>query len=196
MRDAKNIGSLSKLPIDYIGFIFYEKSARYIAEIPASKIPDKIKKTGVFVNAEEAYIRAKIESGLQAIQLHGQETPSFCQNVKTVGVDLIKAYGISKLTSWETLAPYVGVVDYFLFDTSSPQHGGTGKSFDWTLLKKYPYDVPYFLSGGLDISNLPLALKLQDPRLVGLDLNSRFEIKPGLKDIEKIEQALKIIRYE
>lgn len=196
MREPTNIQALSLLPIDYMGFIFYEKSARYTPELPNIPIPDQIKKTGVFVNAEKTYIDKKIAQGLQALQLHGQESPMFCEQVKTAHIEIIKAFGVNADTSWEILAPYVGIVDYFLFDTSSPQHGGTGRVFDWELLKSYPYDVPYFLSGGLDLTNIPSALTITDERLIGLDINSKFEIKPGLKDIDKLQQALKIIRHE
>lgn len=196
MREPANIQSLSLLPIDYMGFIFYEKSVRYTPELPNIPIPDQIKKTGVFVNAEKTFIDKKIAQGLQAVQLHGQEPPMFCKQVKTARVEIIKAFGINADTSWEIVAPYVGIVDYFLFDTSSPQHGGTGRVFDWELLKSYPHDVPYFLSGGLDLTNIPRALAITDERLIGLDINSKFEVKPGLKDIDKLQQALKIIRHE
>lgn len=196
MREPTNIQALASFPIDYMGFIFYEKSARYIAELPTISIPDRIKKTGVFVNAENTYVDHIIAQGLQAVQLHGQESPVFCQEVKKACVEVIKAFGIGADTRWEALAPYVGIVDYFLFDTSSPQHGGTGRTFDWGLLKNYPYDVPYFLSGGLDLTNIPSALTITDERLVGLDINSKFEVKPGLKDIDKLKQVLKIIKHE
>jgi len=196
MREPANIQSLALLPIDYMGFIFYEKSVRYTPELPRVSIPDSIKKAGVFVNAEKAFIDQNIVQGLQAVQLHGQEPPAFCEQIKTAHIEVIKAFGINADTAWETLAPYVGIVDYFLFDTSSPQHGGTGRTFDWELLKNYPYEVPYFLSGGLDLANIPNALGITDKRLIGLDINSKFEVKPGLKDINKLQQALKIIRHE
>lgn len=194
MREASNITALARLPIDYMGFIFYEKSARYTVDLPKVSIPTQIKKTGVFVNAGKALIEEKITQGLHAIQLHGQESPTLCQQLKKEDVEVIKAFGVSQNMLWETLAPYVDVVDYFLFDTSSPQHGGTGRSFDWRILESYPYAVPYFLSGGLDLPNIPMALSITDDRLIGLDINSKFEIKPGVKDIDKLENALKIIR--
>lgn len=196
MREPKNTQALALLPIDYMGFIFYEKSARYTPNLPAVTLPDPIKTTGVFVNAEKTIIEERIAQGLQAVQLHGRETPAFCEQVKTQQIEVIKAFGIDPNTAWKTLEPYVGVIDFFLFDTNSPQHGGTGRVFDWDLLKTYPYDVPYFLSGGLDLVNIPQALTMDDERMIGLDINSKFEVQPGLKDIEKIQQALKIIRHE
>lgn len=196
MRDPANIQALAALPIDYMGFIFYKKSARYTAELPLVTIPKTIKKTGVFVNAEATFIREKMSQDLQAIQLHGEESPAFCESLKTGDVELIKAFGMQADIAWETLAPYTGVVDYFLFDTSSSEHGGTGRTFDWTLLDSYPFDTPYFLSGGLDLTNIPAALARKDERLKGLDINSKFEVEPALKDIDKIQKALKIIRHE
>lgn len=194
MREASNIEELALLPIDYMGFIFYEKSARYTATLPRVAIPPNIKKTGVFVNADKAFIDDKIAQGLQAVQLHGQESPGLCQQLKEGDIEVIKAIGMNRDMDWEILAPYREVVDYFLFDTSSPQHGGTGRSFDWNILESYPYSVSYFLSGGLDLENIPTALAITDARLIGLDINSKFEVKPGLKDIEKLKKALEIIR--
>ena len=196
MREPDNIQELARLPIDYMGFIFYDKSARYTAALPQLPLPEHIKKAGVFVNADRTFVETKIASGLQAVQLHGQESPAFCQAVKKQGIEVIKAFGIDEQIDWRLLEPYVGIVDYFLFDTSSPQHGGTGRTFDWTVLAGYPYDTPYFLSGGLDLNNLPEALALDDEHLIGLDLNSKFELAPGLKDIDKLKKALKITRYE
>lgn len=194
MREASNIEELALLPIDYMGFIFYEKSARYTATLPRVAIPPNIKKTGVFVNADKAFIDDKIAQGLQAVQLHGQESSGLCQQLKEGDIEVIKAIGMNRDMDWEILAPYREVVDYFLFDTSSPQHGGTGRSFDWNILESYPYSVSYFLSGGLDLENIPTALAITDARLIGLDINSKFEVKPGLKDIEKLKKALEIIR--
>lgn len=196
MREASNMEELALLPIDYMGFIFYEKSVRYTATLPRVAIPPNIKKTGVFVNADKAFIDNKIAQGLQAVQLHGHESPVLCQQLKEENVEVIKAIGVAPDMDWEILAPYTEAVDYFLFDTSSPQHGGTGRSFDWCILESYPYAVPYFLSGGLDLSNIPTALAIIDERLKGLDINSKFEIKPGLKDINKLKKALEIIRND
>ena len=196
MREPDNIRELAELPIDYMGFIFYDKSARYTAALPQLPLPERIKKTGVFVNADHTFVETKIASGLQAVQLHGRESPAFCQAIKKQGVEVIKAFGIDEQMDWRLLEPYVGTVDYFLFDTRSKQHGGTGRTFDWTVLTSYPEETPYFLSGGLDLGNLPEALALDDERLIGLDLNSKFELKPGMKDIDKLKKALKITRYE
>lgn len=196
MRQADNIQALAELDIDYMGFIFYEKSKRYTPTSIITDLPASIKKVGVFVNASVEDVQNKINEGLHAVQLHGDESVDFCKAIKTEGILLIKAFGLHEDINWEDLAPYEKVVDYFLFDTSSAQYGGTGKTFDWALLNKYPYSTPYFLSGGLDLENLHTALAISDARLIGLDLNSKFEIESALKDINKIKQALKIIKDE
>lgn len=194
MRDPANIMELAQLDIDYMGFIFYEKSKRYVAQVPTLTLPPTIQKTGVFVNQTASYITGKIAEGLQAIQLHGEESPALCEALHKPGTTLIKAFGIGDTQDWERLIPYQSCVDYFLFDTKSPGYGGLGKAFDWSALKDYPLDTPYFLSGGLSLENLESALQLADPRLIGLDLNSKFEDQPALKNIAHIKQALKIIK--
>ncbi|VTP90030.1 phosphoribosylanthranilate isomerase [Sphingobacterium daejeonense] len=134
---------------------------------------------------------------LDAIQLHGSESPEMVVQLKEkTGLEIIKAFGIGENFDWSELKPYLENVDYFLFDSKSSAFGGTGQTFDWEKLRVYPFDKPYFLSGGLSLDNLNEAIGFTDHRLIGLDLNSKFEIEPGLKDIEKLKLALKIIRNE
>ena len=195
MREPENIQDLALLDIDFMGFIFYAPSKRFTAELPTAAIPSRIKKTGVFVNATQAYIQAKIDDGLQAIQLHGDEPAALCASLKKDNdIPLIKAFGVDESMDWSKLNPYEGHVDYFLFDTKSAAYGGLGKAFDWEVLKGYALPTPYFLSGGLSLENLDTALHIEDPRLIGLDLNSQFEDQPALKNIDNIKQALKIIK--
>ena len=196
MSQSDNIQALAKLEIDYMGFIFYKGSKRYVAAPNIADIPASINKVAVFVNPSFAEVQARIQEGFNSIQLHGDESVEFCRQVKAEGISLIKAFGIQDAVDWQQLADYLEVVDYFLFDTSSAAYGGTGKVFNWSLLQAYPYEKAYFLSGGLDLLNIPDALALESSKLVGLDLNSKFEISPGLKNIEKIKQALKIIKDE
>ncbi|GHE23683.1 N-(5'-phosphoribosyl)anthranilate isomerase [Sphingobacterium griseoflavum] len=197
MRDIDNVQQLSTLPVDYLGFIFYAKSPRFTANLPLlPQLPANIQKVGVFVNAEEEYVTKKIKEGLDGVQLHGDERPSFCAAIRQQHVFVIKAFGVDANFDWQHLVDYVDVVDYFLFDTKSSSHGGTGQSFDWSKLSSYPFEKPYFLSGGLSLANIQEAISLADPRMIGLDLNSRFEIAPALKDIHKITNALKIIKDE
>ena len=114
MREPNNIRELAKLPIDYMGFIFYDKSARYMAALPKLPLPERIKKTGVFVNADHTFVETKIASGLQAVQLHGQESPAFCQAVKKQGIEVIKAFGIDEQIDWNILAPYLGLIEFLI----------------------------------------------------------------------------------
>lgn len=197
MREDENIHQLAQLAIDYIGHIFYPKSARYIAEAKLLNSNPSIKKTGVFVNASLEEISQTIESyQLQSVQLHGDESVELIQQISPFGVEIIKAFGVNNDFDWNTLEPYLDHIDYLLFDSKSSQYGGTGERFNWDKLKEYPFDKPYFLSGGLSLENIQEAVEFEDSRLIGLDLNSRFEISPGLKDIEKIKTALKIINHE
>ena len=197
MREDENIHQLAQLAIDYIGHIFYPKSARYIAEAKLLNSNPSIKKTGVFVNASLEEISQAIESyQLQSVQLHGNESVELIQQISPFGVEIIKAFGVNNDFDWNTLEPYLDHIDFLLFDSKSSQYGGTGKRFNWDKLKEYPYDKPYFLSGGLSLENIQEAVEFEDSRLIGLDLNSRFEISPGLKDIEKIKTALQIINHE
>ena len=195
MREAENIQQLILLPIDYIGFIFYAKSARFVAEKPEVSFPSTLKKAGVFVNASKEEIQEKIkELDLQVVQLHGDESPEFCQDIKNLGIETFKAFGIDEEFDWETIAAYEGKVDYFLFDTKSKQYGGTGQTFNWEKLKDYPYNTPYWLSGGISLENIEEAARFEDNRLYGLDLNSKFEIEPALKNIQSLTQAISIIK--
>ena len=193
MKDDQNISELIKLPIDYIGFIFYDQSPRHVYKIPLVQIPASIKKVGVFVNDTVNNIRKKLDEGLHVIQLHGAETPEFCKEIQDLGVPVIKAFGIHEEFNWATLENYVSHVDYFLFDTRGKQHGGTGQTFNWQVLKGYKLHIPYFLSGGLSKQNIKAASLIGDKRLIGLDLNSKFELKPGLKNINELQNALNLL---
>lgn len=197
MKEEQNILQLLELPIQYIGHIFYKKSARYVGDLVNITMPNDIKKTGVFVNSDFTEIMNATESfNLNSIQLHGHEPVELAAALKTQGLEVIKAFGIDEDFDWKQLEHYIGQVDYFLFDSKSPAYGGTGVTFNWQKLKEYPYDTPYFLSGGLSLENLEEAVNFEDNKLIGLDLNSKFEIEPGLKDIEKLKLALKTIRNE
>ena len=197
MREQDNILQLLELPIHYMGHIFYKKSARYVGDLENFDTSKDIKKTGVFVNSSIAEILESVNRlSLKAVQLHGDETAETASALKSEGLEVIKAFGIDEEFDWSQLGPFVEHVDFFLFDSKSPAYGGTGKAFNWQKLKEYPFEKPYFLSGGLSLENLEEAINFEDKRLVGLDLNSKFEIEPGLKDIEKLKLALKTIRNE
>jgi len=199
MKYPDNIKELSRLPIDYIGFIFYDKSPRYINGLAPSGldiVPQKIKLTGVFVDASLQYIAECITRyGLNAIQLHGNERPDFCKDLNKT-VPLIKAFSIAEARDLIKTKDYEGSCDYFLFDTKTPQHGGSGKKFDWDILNEYKGNTPFFLSGGISIEDVQAIRNIHHPKFYGIDLNSKFEIKPGLKNIQLLEQFIKQLYYE
>jgi phosphoribosylanthranilate isomerase len=195
MREPENIRQVADLHPDYMGFIFYPFSKRYVGNINEkvlNSISSGIKKTGVFVDSDELFSiidRYKLD----AVQLHGDESAALCRELKDKGLEVIKAVGVDEDFDFKALEPYLEAVDYFLFDTKVPGYGGSGKLFDWKLLEQYPYTASYFLSGGLGQDNLPEIKRMTDKRLYAVDLNSRFETEPGIKDVEKIEAAIKII---
>ena len=192
MRDSENIRELEKLQPDYMGFIFYGKSKRDATGVLDQKLAidvlASIIKTGVFVNEDLEVIKDKIvRYSLDAIQLHGDESPETCYALKELGVEVIKVFGVGEDFDFGRLNPYKKAVDYFLFDTKGKERGGNGVAFDWGILKQYDGEVPYFLSGGLDEDNIEAIKALEGTNLYAIDINSKFELKPGLKNIEKLK---------
>lgn len=192
LRELENIKAVEALKPDFMGFIFYRDSPRYIGEpdeFYLDEVSSDITKTGVFVNEHEDAISKLIyKYKLDAIQLHGNETPEFCDLFKHE-VQVIKAFGVDENFDFGQLEAYKNNVDYFLFDTKTVTHGGSGRIFDWKILSKYKLDVPFFLSGGLSADNINAVKEIKHPMFYGVDLNSRFEISPGLKDIVQLQQA-------
>lgn len=190
MRDPENLQQLAALGLDYIGFIFYGPSKRFVADMDpqlTKQLPAGIKPTGVFVDQSLEEVMALTQQyGLAAVQLHGKESPEYCRIIKEQfhNIEVIKAFGVNEQFNFDVLSTYQGVVDYFLFDTQTEGHGGSGKTFDWTMLENYHLEVPYFLSGGIGIEQLPMIKAIADPRLHAVDVNSRFETVPAMKDIE------------
>lgn len=191
MRDQQNIAELIKLKPDFIGHIFYEKSPRLIHEDYFGKIPNSIKRIGVFVNESEVKILEIAKAyKLEFIQLHGNETVEFAKGLKAKGIKIIKVLSVQSEMPMEQIKSFEPCVDYFLFDTKTPDFGGSGKKFDWSILKQYNSTVPFFLSGGIDLDDIQVIKKMNIERLFAIDVNSRFEVSLGLKDIKKLE-ALK-----
>ena len=218
MRNLENVSSLLALKPDFIGFIFYPKSKRYVTQFPQVKFPEKTKKVGVFVNENIETILEKVKKyKLDAVQLHGNETSEFCQklintftersrNEKirhsvpiTIGIvseshklEIIKAFSVDKNFNFNTTQEYEEVCNYFLFDTKGINYGGNGVKFNWEILQKYKGKVPFLLSGGIskeDSTEILSFLRRQESKLcIGIDINSGFEIEPALKDIEKIKE--------
>lgn len=195
MRQAANIAAVAELQPDYLGFIFYPKSPRCISEVSAELIkyvPSTIKTTGVFVDEELKIVKQYINKyNLKAVQLHGKESVAYCEELKSTGVEVIKAFGVDENFDFLNLEEYLNAVDYFLFDTQTPAHGGSGKVFDWKLLEKYSLDKPYFLSGGIGLEHFETIKSINDTRLYAIDVNSKFELEPGLKDVEKLKEFFK-----
>jgi phosphoribosylanthranilate isomerase len=194
MRDPVNIDAVAALQPDYMGFIFYPQSPRYIGETEKNFVAENLIKTGVFVNENAEKINELIDRhNFDAIQLHGNESPEFCESFRNK-VTVIKAFGINENFDFGQLVSYEVSVDYFLFDAKTEKHGGSGQLFDWSLLDQYKMDIPFFLSGGLSLENLEEIKAIKHLRFYGVDLNSRFEIEPGLKDINKLKKAFDILR--
>ncbi|MDA9555374.1 phosphoribosylanthranilate isomerase [Pelobium sp.] len=199
MKYQANIKALADLEPDFMGFIFYPPSKRFIGldfdKQDINHLSADIKKTAVFVNA---YVHEVVEFsniyGIKTVQLHGQESPAFCSELKDQGFTVIKAFGVDESFNFELLKDYESQVDFFLFDTKTDLHGGSGMTFNWDLLANYTLSKPFLLSGGLSLDNLAEILEIKHPQLYGVDLNSKFEVEPGLKDIEKLNKAFKLIR--
>jgi len=197
MKYPENIQEISRLQPDYLGFIFWNKSKR---KFELDTIPNLkgIKKVGVFVNASLEEIQNKISHfQLDAIQLHGKETVAFCNKIKHSNVEIIKAFSIDNTFDFNQLIPYEEEVDYFLFDTKGKLPGGNGTTFDWQVLTNYKLTKPFFLSGGIGLTEID---KIQDflktdtaQYCYAIDVNSRFEAKPGFKnatDLKKFKNIL------
>jgi len=197
LKDPENIKAVAALNPDYMGFIFYPKTQRYVAGLPAGAVSGlKPYKTGVFVNESVKNISKQISAyRFDALQLHGDESPELCAQFKG-RVTVIKAFGLNSDFDFEQLKNYAGSVDFFLFDTKTDIYGGSGKTFDWAILDKYTLDVPFFLSGGISLDNLEEVRSISHPQFYGVDLNSRFETEPGIKNIEKLEKAFDIIKKQ
>ncbi|EKT4499119.1 phosphoribosylanthranilate isomerase [Flavobacterium psychrophilum] len=186
MKYPENILEVSTLLPDYLGFIFWEKSSRYFdLEIP--KIPESIKKVGVFVNANLEEILLKIKKyNLNLVQLHGNESPEFCKELKKSTIKIIKVFSVNDDFNFSALEPFEAVCDYFLFDTKGKLPGGNGITFNWQILKKYHSRKPFFLSGGIGLDDIKNIKKLNLP-IYAIDVNSKFEIEAGLKNIELLK---------
>ena len=193
MRDAENIRKVEALGINMMGFIFYPKSSRYVSNRPAY-LPQKCKRVGVFVEATIEDIRLHIvDYSLDIIQLHGHESTDFIRSLRSLcgdSITIIKAFNIATKEDLEATKPYEGLVDYFLFDTKGKSAGGNGEKFNWNVLSNYKDNTPFLLSGGIGPDDAGRVKVFQHPKCVGIDLNSRFEIEPGIKDITKLKTFL------
>lgn len=193
MREAENIRAVEALGVDWLGFIFWPGSSRYVSERPAY-LPEKAKRVGVFVDADvDDVLRHAADYRLDLVQLHGHESADYIRQLRrSVGASLpiIKAISVSSSEDMALCSAYMNVVDYFLFDTKSPGVGGSGRQFDWTVLEAYDGSVPFLLSGGIGPDDAARLNAFRHPLLAGIDLNSRFELRPGFKDTNKLKSFL------
>lgn len=217
MRDADNIRAVAALDIDFLGFIFYPKSPRYtpkaipeaelIADTATTARHDNIEwrkpqRVGVFVDETPQAIIAHIHNDqLDYVQLHGHELPEMIDNLKrTVIPDIrhslkvIKAFSISKPDDLLQTKAYEGIADLFLFDTPTESYGGSGKKFDWQMLQAYDGHTPFLLSGGIGPEDIDRIRTFEHPHCIGIDLNSRFETAPGIKDVEALRRFTEKLR--
>lgn len=200
LADPDNIRLISQLHPTIMGFIFYAPSPRNACALLPSivnALPEDIQRAGVFVDAPVSHIiHTASRYGLHSVQLHGKETPDMCKSLKNSGLKVMKAIGVDNDIDWEMLKPYEGAIDMFVFDTLTAIHGGSGRKFDWKLLQNYTLATPYLLSGGIgpDDTEAITYASGRLPLMAGVDINSRFEISPGVKNPQLIANFINSIK--
>lgn len=196
LRDEQNINDIDTEAIDFLGFIFYEQSPRYVGT--SFQMPKTSKlKVGVFVNeTAENILKFRKQYDLDCIQLHGNETVELCKELKENGCKIIKAFGVSDSFSFQKCTDYELYTDLFLFDTATANYGGSGQLFPWELLANYQGNLPFLLSGGLGLEQMNELKKFTHPKLYGYDFNSALEIAPAYKDIQKVQKLIQLLRNE
>jgi phosphoribosylanthranilate isomerase len=213
MRDGENIRQVAELGVDWIGMIFWPKSPRNVTMIPshAGIIPDRGNlspltshlsplRVGVFVDEMAQNIITRVVNyQLDLVQLHGHETPTLIRNLRRTLADIrpvkfIKAISVGSREDIATYKDYEDCVDYFLFDTKCQTVGGSGNQFDWSVLDAYDGDLPFLLSGGIGPDDAERVKAFHHPKCIGIDLNSKFEVEPGLKDVGKLKSFLERVK--
>ena len=192
MRETDNIRDVETLDIDMMGFIFWPKSSRFVNQRP-NYLPKRVKRVGVFVDEDPEQVKGlAADYGLDYIQLHGHESPEYIFQLG--GLHIIKAFNISTAEDLLQTQPYEGLVDYFLFDAKGKSVGGNGEKFNWDVLDAYHGSTPFLLSGGIGPDDATNVKAFHHPKCIGIDLNSCFELSPGLKDINKLKEFLKQVK--
>ena len=199
MREPENIQAVCTAKPDLIGYIFYAPSKRFVGAKPDpllfQNLPAQTKKVAVFVDESLDTVLSICKKFKIAIaQLHGNESPEYCQSIKNNGLMVFKAFSVDEQFNFNQLEKYTSVVDYFLFDTKGKLPGGTGEKFNWNLLNNYQLDVPFFLSGGIGPDDAEALLQFKHEQLFGIDINSGFETSPGVKNIENVKKFVTEIR--
>ncbi|WP_420575338.1 DUF559 domain-containing protein [Ekhidna sp.] len=196
MRDPENIRGLIDIKPDFMGFIFYPKSPRYVNEMDEDfimRIPISIRKVGVFVNETlERIVELADKYGLEYIQLHGDEDLAFAKKLKEKGLKIIKVFRVMDTIPF-VAKQYQGIADYFLFDTASMNYGGSGRHFDWNILKNYNLETPFLLSGGVQLEDIEKIKAMEVSQLVGVDVNSRFELEPAKKNLDMLRELKSVL---
>ena len=218
MRDADNINDVSALDINWMGFIFYPKSPRYVRQISSNAgiIPDysslkekataddagRIRRVGVFVDDMPQNIVTRVFNyHLDIVQLHGSESPVMIDNLRRTldpdirkGIKIMKAISVKSDDDILKCKDYEGHVDYFLFDTKTPLKGGSGEQFDWSVLQSYDGATPFLLSGGIGPDDARRVRDFSHPRCIGIDVNSKFEKEPAFKDVDMLRKFISEVR--
>lgn len=199
MKFPKNILEVGALQPDYMGFIFYPKSKRYVGADFSSKslekLSENIKKVAVFVNEDvNRIIAIQKQFSFDFVQLHGNESVAECEILKESNISVIKVFSVDNYFNFNEVVAYEKVCDYFLFDTKTPKYGGSGKTFDWELLENYTLSKPFILSGGLSIHNIGKIKLKEYPMLIGLDFNSKLEDSNTKKITEEVSELIEKIR--
>jgi len=199
LNDPSNVKAISECGADYIGFIFYPGSLRYVGRYPDKNlfrnVPAGIKKTGVFVNEESSKVHEMaVYAALDVIQLHGIESVNYCKSMKATGLTVIKSFAVGIDFDPRITDRYSKGCDYFLFDTKSKYHGGSGEKFNWSILRNYDFKNPFFLSGGIGPDDTHIEAFAENPQFHAVDVNSRFEIKPGIKDFVSVQKFINEIK--
>jgi len=199
MRDPQNTAAVAAAGPDFMGFIFYPGSKRFVGNDPEEKlfrnIPG-IKKVGVFVNEkEEIVLHTARRFALEWVQLHGNESAGYCAAIRKAGLKVIKAVGVDVDFGFDSLDAFLPVCDYFLFDTKTEDYGGSGQKFNWEKIKAYSGDKPFFLSGGIGPGDVSAIRAIHHARLFAVDLNSKFEIRPGIKDALAVKNFLENLKF-
>ena len=197
MKFPENLLAVVALRPDFMGFIFYPKSPRYAEPLDIetiNSIPKSIKKIGVFVNESlENILTVVYKYNLDGVQLHGSENVEICRKLKDTGLLVLKAFPIADAYNFNVTKTYEGACDYFLFDTKTEAYGGSGVKFDWQILNKYKGQTPFLLSGGIAADDSEAILKIEHPKFAGIDLNSKFEISPGFKNVKLLNKFLQAL---
>ena len=195
MKFPENIQAVAGLHPDFMGFIFYPKSPRFAEPLDVSvlnTLPPTIKKIGVFVNENlENILTIIYKYNLDGVQLHGTELVKMCRELRKAGYIVIKAFPIAAAYNFRVTKAYEGVCDYFLFDTKTDAYGGSGVKFNWAMLDEYKGETPFLLSGGIAADDEEAILKIEHPKFAGVDLNSKFEVKPGEKNVKLLKEFMR-----